>query len=392
MMPLAIASLAFLSACSNPQGLVEEVGDLVLRGGTLIDGTGAAPLVDGAVVIQNDRITWVGKSDSAPIPEGATVMNLDGASILPGFVNAHVHGGFQESNLKAWAREGVTTVRDLGARFHAGLFPNRDALNADPSNARLVAAGPMVTVPGGYPSVPWGSASAYPVASVQEARQEAGEILDTGANLIKIALERGDVFGTVIPVLSSEMAQEIVRVAHERGTVVSAHITAARDLELALAAGVDDVAHMAVTHVSDDVIEQLVSRGIYWVPTLELWNGVGGGNLAAAQGNLSRFVSAGGTVALGTDFAGYSAPFDLGMPIREAGWMEEAGMTPMQVIVAATRNAAYLCNMEDELGTLEAGKVADLLVVNGNPLDDLTTVLADVRLVIHNGVVIRDAR
>jgi imidazolonepropionase-like amidohydrolase len=94
-------------------------------------------------------------------------------------------------------------------------------------------------------------------------------------------------------------------------------------------------------------------------------------------------------VALGTDYGGYNAPFDLGMPVRELEWMSESGMTPMQLIVAATRNAAHLCNMEAELGTIEVGKIADVLVVNGNPIEDLVGAVMDVRLVIHNGVVIR---
>ena len=97
---------------------------------------------------------------------------------------------------------------------------------------------------------------------------------------------------------------------------------------------------------------------------------------------------AGGRVALGTDYAGYRSEFDLGMPIREIGWMHDAGMTPLQIIVAATRYAAYVCNLEDELGTLEEGKIADVLVVNGDPLQDLGA-LQDIRMVLHNGIIIR---
>jgi imidazolonepropionase-like amidohydrolase len=96
-------------------------------------------------------------------------------------------------------------------------------------------------------------------------------------------------------------------------------------------------------------------------------------------------VEAGGEVVLGTDYAG--APrvnFDLGMPIHEIEWMQEAGMTPMQIIVAATRNSARSCNMERELGTLEAGKLADVLVVDGNPLLDVHA-LTKVRLVMREG-------
>ena len=104
--------------------------------------------------------------------------------------------------------------------------------------------------------------------------------------------------------------------------------------------------------------------------------------------NVGRFVKAGGKVALGTDYAGYAAEFDLGMPVTEIGLMREAGMTPMQIIVAATQHAATVCGLGHELGTLEPGKIADVLVVNGDPLGDLAALTA-VRLVIHNGVIIR---
>jgi len=104
--------------------------------------------------------------------------------------------------------------------------------------------------------------------------------------------------------------------------------------------------------------------------------------------NLRRYAAAGGQVALGTDYAGYTTPFQLGMPIKEMEWMLEAGMLPMQVIVAGTENAALVCNMGKDLGTLAVGKIADVLVVGGDPLQDIHA-LSDVRWVIHNGIVIR---
>jgi imidazolonepropionase-like amidohydrolase len=386
---MILISFLFYAACNeSTQAPVFDQGGVVLRNGLLIDGTGVDPVEEMAVVIQNGRIKTVGKSSDVVSPENATDIDLEGATILPGFINSHVHHGFNENNLKAWAEAGVTTVRDIGAVYNITLFQTRDALNSDNDNARLVAAGPLVTVPGGYPIVPWGATSAYPVSTVEEARQEVGAILDTGADLIKIALERGDIFSEEIPVLSEDMAAAIVQVTHERGTVVSAHILAARDLELVLAAGVDDIAHMVATNISGDQIDQIVQAGIYWVPTLELWYHVGYGYVNVATNNLRRFVEAGGKVALGTDYDGYNAQFDLGMPLREIGFMLDAGMTPMQIIVAGTKNAAHVCNLENELGTVEVGKIADILVVNSDPLEDIEGALQEVQLVIHNGIII----
>jgi imidazolonepropionase-like amidohydrolase len=375
-------------SCNDPHPYTVSEDTTALTNAVLIDGTGSEPALEMTILIQGSRINRIGPGSDITVPANATTIDLAGAYVLPGFFNAHIHRGFNESNLQAWARAGVTTVRDIGANPNQPLFSMRDDFAANDNNARLVCAGPMVTVPNGYPIIPWGSSTALTIESIEEAHQEIGGLLNEGADLIKIALERGDIFGEVIPTLSAELAAEIVEFVHDRGTVVSAHILASRDLELALEAGVDDIAHMAADYVPDDLLLEMVNDDVYWVPTLELWHAVGYNFGEIAIDNLRRFVQAGGNVALGTDYAGYSAPFELGMPTREIGWMREAGMTPMQIIVAGTRNAAVVCNLEDELGTVEAGKIADLLVVNSNPLEGIEEALTDVRYVFHNGAVV----
>jgi len=362
---------------------------IALINGTLIDGTGASPLINAVIIIKNKLITAAGNQEKTKIPKGTKVVDLQGTTILPGFINAHIHRGYNEHNLKAWARDGVTTVRDLGGNPQNNLFSFRDKMRNRPQYARLVAAGPMVTVPGGYPTIPWGAPTALPVTSPDDARKKINRLLDDGADIIKIALESGESFNLEIPMLSLEEATAIVEVAHQRGTIASSHVLVSKDLEHALNAGVDDIAHMVTDNPSDDLIDRVVNDSVYWVPTLELWHGVGYGLRDVAINNLRRFVKAGGMVALGTDYGGYDSQFDLGMPIREIRWMQEAGMTPMQIIVAATKNAAYLCNLEDKIGTLERGKIADLLIVDGNPLEDID-VLLKVRMVIHDGEIIRE--
>ncbi|HEX9971454.1 MAG TPA: amidohydrolase family protein, partial [bacterium] len=266
----------------------------------------------------------------------------------------------------------------------------RDRVNQNPRCARLVSAGPLVTVPNGYPTIPFGGSYSFYVTSTEDARQKVNQLLDDGADLIKIALESGVIFGGTIAMLSPEEAAAIVEVAHQRGTVVSVHVSVSQDLSKALDAGVDDIAHMVVDDLPDNLIHRMIADDVYWEPTLELWYGTGYHG-TAATGNLKKFFKAGGKVALGTDYAGYTCPFDLGMPIREIKWMLGAGMTSMQVIVAATKNAAHVCNLEDELGTLEVGKKADVLVVNGNPLEDIDALL-NVRMVIHGGEIIREEK
>ena len=354
-----------------------DAGSCLVLLGTLIDGTGAGPVMDAMLVIQGERIIAVGPRNGLRVPAQVQVVELLGATILPGFINAHVHNAYNEGNLRLWAQEGVTTVRDLGERLGFPYFATRNRLRADPQNAWLIAAGPLVTVPKGYP-IAGNNFPSLTVTSSEDAREKVGRLIDDGAELIKITLTSGGP-----PSLSAAEAAAIVETAHERGVPVSAHATSARDVQRALDAGVDDVAHLAINRVSDELIQQMVRRGVYWVPTLEALRGGG-------AENLQRFVAAGGGVALGND-GGYLSGLEIGMPLNEIRAMRQAGMTPMQIIVAATRDAARVCRQDTALGTLEAGKFADVLVVDGDPLQDLES-LARVRMVIHRGVVIRDER
>ena len=359
----------------------------VLVGGRMIDGTGAEPVEDAVLVISDGRILAAGPRDTTEIPIRSEILDVSEMTVLPGFINAHVHAGLSTANLEAWAREGVTTVRDLGSNERT-LAIFRNYFPPEPHRARLVAAGPLITVPGGYPIVPFGGSWYAVVTSVNDARETGERILDGGADLLKLALETGTMMGQPIPVMSLGEASMLVRVAHGRNTLVSAHITSTVDLDLALDAGVDDLAHMAVDRLLTNAeVQRIVDDEVSWVPTLELW--LCAGQRAMAVANLGRFVAGEGRVALGTDYAGYTCNWELGMPMTEIRLMAEAGMTPMQIIVAATLNAAHVSNLEHDLGTLEQGKIADLFVVGGDPLSDLDT-LQDVRLVMRDGTIIRN--
>lgn len=367
---------------------------IALVNGVLVDGTGAQPLRDAVVVIRDGKIESVGARGTVNIPENAQVIDAKGGTILPGFINAHVHQGFNEENLAAWAQAGVTTVRDLDAEaYDKATFAARDRINQNPRLARLIAVGIMVTVEDGYPKF-WG-ATGLIVESPEDARRKINMLIDNGADVIKIGLEPGAIFGFIglasWPMLSKEEVAAIVETAHRRGVPVSAHITQTPQLKMAVECGIDDVAHMVTNEIKDDkTILTMIQKGIYWEPTLELWEGVGVGQ-TMVYNNLHRFIAAGGKVALGTDFAGARFRFQLGMPIREMELMERAGMTPMQIIVAGTKNAAHVCNREKTLGTLEPGKIADVLIVDGDPLQDIHA-MAKVRMVIKDGIVIRELK
>jgi imidazolonepropionase-like amidohydrolase len=390
---IAILLALGIAACTRshtPTDTMEgRSGDLsatlVLVNGTLIDGSGADPVYDAVVVIDEARIVAIGRRLEIDIPPDTPTIDVGGGFILPGFFNAHVHGGYNEDRLAAWAQEGVTTVRDLGNEGDPDeLITIRNIASEDARYARLIAAGPILTTKGGY--------GTREVNSVAEAQSTVSELVNVGVDLIKVGIE-DDLQGRTWSLLSVEEITAIVDTAHSENVPVSAHVSRSDHVEMALEAGVDDAAHMVIDEISDDLIDRMIAVDMYWVPTLELWNCVDSLHAVhygdQAVQNLSHYALAGGKVALGTDFAGYRCDFDLGMPITEIELMQQAGMTPMQIIIAATKNAAHVCNLDSDVGTLEEGKIADILIVNGDPLEDLSALL-NVRMVIHSGIVIRE--
>jgi imidazolonepropionase-like amidohydrolase len=375
-----MAALMLFSGCPEKN----EAG-LALTGGLLIDGTGNPPVTDSLVLVSGGLIRYAGKADGVPIPRGFRRIDITGKTVLPGLINAHVHNAFNETNLKAWARVGVTTVRDLGGfnQTTDELFAFRNRVAGDNTNARLVMAGFFINTPGGYPVVPWGG-RVIEVRSPGEAVSATNDLIGRGANVIKIATERGRLFGAKIPVMEGDTIRAICDTAHAGGLRVTVHVTAGEDIDLALDNGADELAHMVTDPLTDEQIGKAVTAGILWVPTLELWRLV---NMSAVPvDNLRRFREAGGRIAFGTDYDGTTRTFEV-FPLTEMRLMTRAGMTPMEIIVSATKTGAEACGMADELGTLEPGRIADILVVEGNPLEDVT-LLENTALVVKSGEVI----
>lgn len=353
---------------------------LAVINGSLIDGTGKLPTVNTVIIVHSGKISWVGKPSDAKIPDGATVIDAKGGYVLPGFINTHVHRGYDVENLKAWAYGGVTTVRDESMPGEAkSMLKLRDTELRRTELARIISAGPMMTKPGGYGQMF--------VSSADEAVARVNELIDAGVDLIKFSMEDGYAGTSGLPKFSENEVQAIVVAAHRRGVRVSAHITQGRYLETVVKSGVDDVAHIAYDYASDEIMREMVKRGIYWVPTFTVFRNFGA-PLDLAVENLKIFVQSGGKVALGNDYAGGPGQFELGIPYFELAMMRRAGMTPMQIIIASTRGAAEVCGREKILGTVEVGKVGDFLIVQGNPLDNLNA-LKEIRWVIKDGCVIR---
>lgn len=384
LLPSVLAPLPALAQAST--GTTKD-RSIALINGTIIDGTGHKPVPNGTVVIEGDKIVAVGRGDRIAVPSGSRVIDVRGATILPGFVNAHVHNAYFEKNAATWASCGVTTVRDLSCGRNevekAVAFRNRARTN--PRLCRIISAGSMIVVP-------WGYMGRYgiTVSSENDARIKVQEELDFGVDLVKITLQEPSFprFAN----LPAKIASSIVSLAHQRGIPVTAHVGTTKDLKVALDCRVDDVAHIVTDELTDELIGRMVSSNTYLEPTLTNWCLSKGKKRATILSNLRRFVQVGGQVALGCEYiptAKLVGPF-VGMPIAEFVMMQEAGMTPMQIIKASTLNAARVCRVDESLGTLEAKKLADILVVNGDPLSDLKC-LSNVRMVIHGGVIIREA-
>ena len=291
--------------------------------------------------------------------------------------------------MKKWAWNGVTTVRDLAANGPntdlKELIKFRDRVNSNPNCARLVSAGFILAKKNGYCSSYYNSFN-----SPKEARQLVINEINAGVEIIKFALEDGYAGVTNLPNATDEEMSAIVNTAHEYNTPVSVHITDSKYLQKVIDLGVDDVAHITWNVVDPEIYKEMVAKNIYMVPTVTVFNFYGS-PINNCITNIRNFVNVGGKIALGNDYDnGYPAGyFELGIPMYEVQCMKDADMTPMQIIEACTKNAAHVSNIINETGTLEPGKDADVLIINGDPLKNLQT-LKDIKMVIHRGVIIRD--
>jgi imidazolonepropionase-like amidohydrolase len=302
-----------------------------------------------AVAVRNGRIVAAGR---LRIPRSARVIRFRGGTILPGFIDLHVH-----ATPSLLLRTGVTTTRILGEPESALGKPF--ALRGYP---RVVSAGPMITVPGGYPTGR-APALAAPVQSIREAEAKVDALVAKGAALIKISLETGR-SGT-LPTLTVDQVRAIVARAHRRGRIVTAHALGGGGVALALEGGVDELAHMPCNDVKAEQIAALAERGIAVVGTLHV------GRLFRAEcpdglANARAFVHAGGRLLYGTDIPWVPAALDR----IELGLMRQAGMSPRSILRAATADAGRQLGMAP-LGLLVRGAPADLWVVRGDPTRSL---------------------
>ncbi|MGW0649785.1 amidohydrolase family protein [Streptomyces umbrinus] len=390
-----------------------SAGSTVFTNARLIDGTGAAPVESVTVVVEDGRFTYVGPEGSSPAPEGATVIDLGGRTLLPGFFDCHVHF-LMDSNadfrgrlltnrptvtiferarrMRETLHAGITTARDLGG-IDAGY---RDAVAQGLiEGPRLHVAVRLMSHTGGHADfrLPSGfdpsAALPEPFSELADdpaqVRLSTRRLLHEGADVIKICATGGVNSPSDQPEDEGLTVEEIAAVVDEtrchRGRPVAAHAQGTQGIKNALRGGVSSIEHGYL--IDDEGIDLMLEKGAFVVPTLSTFH-MGRDRYTAeayekkirmadaATERLSEAVRRGVKVALGTDAGAVPHARNL----EELGHMVKLGMSPLDVIRAGTLNAAQLMGLDETLGTIEPGKTADLVVCDGDPVADID-VLAD---------------
>ena len=418
--------LLFVCASSAlPQAAPRRVA---IRAGRLIDGRGGAPLVNALILIEGDKITSV-TAGGAP-PAGVELIDLSKSTVLPGLIDAHTHillqgditaADYDEQLLKQSipyravlaARNarlaldhGFTSMRDL--ETEGAMYADVDVKTAiergEVPGSRMFVATRAMAPTGMYPlsgyswelDVPHG---VQMVDGVEGARLAVREQVGHGADWIKYYSDRGYNY-TADGVLHSRVnftddeAKAIVDEAHRLGRRVAAHAIGSDGAASALRAGVDSIEHGV--GLTDELLDQMVATGVYWVPTAMVVVHVApgrGGNwprmVETERAAFGKAVKKGVKIAFGTDAGGFAWT-----GLNQAGefkYYVDYGMTPMAAIRTATAVAAELLGWQDRIGTVEAGKFADVVAVAGDPLADIRE-MEKVQFVMKAGVVYKSPR
>ena len=430
---LAALALASVSSAQQPAQPAPPPTPIVLRAARLVDGSGSAPIANGIVVVTGNRITAVGRSGAVTVPAGAQTIDLGDATLLPGLIDAHTHisgrilgdpGNDLESvkdydtygavvsvvHAQRTLMAGFTTIRNVGAEHWADLALKKAINEGKVRGPRMQGAAHSLGITGGHcdnnafkPGLMDGDPTTGIADGEDEIRAAVRYQIKYGADLIKTCatggvLSEGDAVGNVQYSLEDLRAMVDEAKKHERKVAAHAHGT--EGIKLATRAGVASIEHGSF--LDAEGARLMAQNGTYLVPTLMAGEGVEraarDGTLkglraekalaaAAAMRNGIKVAKANGVkIALGTD----SGVIPHGTNARELRLLVEwGGLTPMEAVVAGTSNAAKLLGWDDRIGTLAAGKLADVIAVPGDLTRDVT-VAERVIFVMKDGVVYKE--
>ncbi|HHH40694.1 MAG TPA: hypothetical protein ENK56_01655 [Chloroflexi bacterium] len=420
-------------------------GPILLDNVTVLDGQNP-PLYGARLLIEGGDLIGYGPKDDVPVPDGAHVIDGQGGTVLPGLFDCHVHlalNGLLETypdlrdRLKrrlarnAWLtlRSGVTTVRNMPGYGYSGLDLERVIREQRLRGPRLLNAGPALTMRGGYFGHP---AHGLLLSSHTNLEEIIAQLAGQGVRFLKTIAPGEDLFGQVLPALPPPLLQTLVQTAHRHGLLVAFHTHQPEGVQIALNLGGDSLEH-ALTWpgtLGDATWEQMARQGTTLVPTLYAYRHLievlrdpsrlddpllvrlFGPSFAAVRRqalrwqrdhryqeavrrlaehletttrlNLQTARTYGIRIVAGTNGGMMLMPH--GMIARELATYVEYGLSPYEAIQTATRNAAELCGLADRLGTLAPARPADLIIVAGDPLHDITA-LERVTLVMKNGII-----
>jgi imidazolonepropionase-like amidohydrolase len=400
---------------------------IAIRAGRLIDGKNEKPLENVLIQVEGDKIISVSAGGSAPA--GVQVVDLGNATLLPGFIDTHthllLHGDttseeydaqlLKESipyrailaarNAQIAISHGFTAMRDLETEgaMYADVDVKKAIANGEVPGPRLQVATRAMTPTGMYPLLDYSWELKMPtgvqyVDGVDGARKAVREQVMYGADWIKYYSDgrvHFDADGRLRSkvLFTDEEARGIVEEAHRLGRKVAAHAIGSDGIAAALRAGVDTIEH--ADGLTDTLIDEMVRRGVYWVPTLTVDQNLAAGStdefwkktFALQRENFAKARQKGLKIALGTDAGGFD--WKKVNQAKEFEYYVEYGMTPMQAIRTGTSVAAELLGWSETAGTVEAGKWADLVAVSGDPVKDIRE-LQNVKFVMKGGAIFKN--